>query len=107
MKRILLAASLVTSVNLLLSAVALAADERTEAFIKPYGVPHGELRFVGKVTAISSKTHTIYVLWKAETKPFVVDDKTELMDAKGHPFPMSELKKGNSIEVLYLADKGV
>ncbi|MDR3405829.1 MAG: hypothetical protein P4L99_25310 [Chthoniobacter sp.] len=107
MKRILLTASLITSINLLLSAAALAADERTGAFIRPYGVPHGELRFIGKVTAISPKTHTIYVLQKAETKPFVVDDKTKLMDAKGRPFLLGELKKGNAVQVLYSAHNGV
>jgi len=107
MKRILLAVNLVTSINLLLSAAGLAADERTGAFIRPYGVPHGELRFVGKVTAISPKTHTIDVLRKAETKPFVVDDKTRLMDAGGRPFALGELKKGNAVEVLYAAHNGV
>ena len=103
----LLAVSLVSSINLPLSVAALAADERTGAFIRPYGVPHGELRFVGKVTAISPKTHTIDVLRKAETKPFVVDDKTRLMDAGGRPFPLGELKKGNAVEVLYAAHNGV
>jgi hypothetical protein len=84
-----------------------AADERTQAVLEPDRGPHGELKFDGKVEAASPKTHTISVERKAEVRPFVIGDQTKLLNRAGQAVSMKDFKKGDTVNVLYVASKGV